>query len=238
MTYTYSLSLDIKRDCWNWYNSTKDALPLLHSYENMLYGSGQQMFFDLQKCTSLKAAEKICLPFLKNLYQSQNYYQDNIKSLHAHLHQHFLLACAALEKITNQPLYFHHYPIYLTTFPRLPYSEKEGHFFFSAGDSGQRLIAVFLHEGLHLQFHHYYAQTPSLLQAKPTDEAWHALKECLTVVLDESLYPLLYKPDAGYPEHQALRKVLTKHWRQHHHFIALLEYGIQQLPKYLPSALK
>ena len=182
MTYTYSLSLDIKRDCWNWYDSTKDAPPLLHSYENMLYGSGQQMFFDLQKCTSLKAAEKICLPFLKNLYQSQNYYQDNIKSLHAHLHQHFLLACAALEKITHQPLYFHHYPIYLTTFPRLPYSEKEGHFFFSAGDSGQRLIAVFLHEGLHLQFHHYYAQTPSLLQAKFTNEAWHALKECLTGV--------------------------------------------------------
>ena len=58
------------------------------------------------------------------------------------------------------------------------------------------------------------------------------------MVLDESLYPLLYEPDAGYPEHQALRQVLTKHWQQHHHFIALLEYGIQQLPKYLPSALK
>lgn len=232
MTSTYAISLEIKRDSWNWYDSAKSSKVLLRSYENMLYGSGRQTFLALQNCPSLKEAEKILLPFLVALYQEQNYYQDNLNSLNAHLQKHFLSACRVLEKLTGQPLYFSHYPIYLTTFPRLPYSEKKGHFFFSAGDTPEHLIAVFLHEGLHLQFHHYTANLPELLNAQLSEKAWHGLKESLTVVLDESLYPLLSEPDAGYPEHQPFRKVLKEHWQQNHDFNSLVKYALVRLPEF------
>lgn len=62
MTSTYAISLEIKCDSWNWYDSAKSLKALLHSYENMLYGSGRQTFFALQNCSSLSEVEKIlCL---------------------------------------------------------------------------------------------------------------------------------------------------------------------------------
>jgi hypothetical protein len=140
----------------------------------------------------------------------------------------FNIACEWLEKTTKRELAIKNFTIFLTTSPRAPYNYQRGYLwcYFKEKDP----IENFLHEVLHFQFHYYWQDDSSSPVSKLTERDFNILKESLTVILDESLIPLIKSPDVGYASHQELRKLLHRYWIRYRDFDKLVDYGLKKLP--------
>ncbi len=75
--------------------------------------------------------------------------------LEQQLAERFILACQAVEHLTNKPLFLTEYHFLLTTFPRLPYNyyDNIGEMFVYAtlDERANNPILMFMHECLHFQ---------------------------------------------------------------------------------------
>jgi hypothetical protein len=183
-----------------------------------------------------KDAYKILTTFLKKKYTNQTKiiteYTDNFKK---EFDEKFDLACNTLEKITGQKLFVKKYKFNLTTFPRCPYNPESGEVFFhiSLDKFWTDPIKNFLHEALHFQFHCYWQDNPKSPVSKLSNNEFEFLKESLTVVLDDTLKPLIDSADDGYPMHQEFRKELHKSWGKYHDFDKLIDFGLGILNNYV-----
>jgi len=222
----YQIKLDIEQDAINWYEGCnriskgvdwKQRVPSI-VYDN-IFGKSKD------------AAYKFLIPFLKQKYVDEKDQIDKyISFVDNEYEQNFSLACQKIASLTDKPLYRKDFTVFLTTFPRGPYNYDMGYLWLVIGRKDP--IKNFLHELLHFQFIHYWC-IPESDVAKLNNEEFEWLKESLTVVLDEDLYPLIKSPDDGYELHREFRKELHKVWKTNKNFDELVKFGLKALPSFI-----
>ena len=87
-------------------------------------------------------------------------------------------------------------------------------------------IKNFMHEALHFQFIHYWAEDDETVRQLSKVQL-QTIKESLTVVLDKDIEPLIKSPDKGYESHHTLREALHENWVEHHDFPRLVDEGVK-----------
>ncbi|MDR2189871.1 MAG: hypothetical protein LBP53_01455 [Candidatus Peribacteria bacterium] len=198
-------------------NRKEEVLPAYQHIINKLQG------------VSYAEAESFMISFLEELYRDkEKYIQITLSSAHQLFEETFQIACKALEKMTEQPLYKNDFTIFLTTFPRGPYNKDEGQVWIPLFQPVSTYLGNFLHELQHFQVIHYYKST---LMKELSEEEFQYLKEALTVILNDECLEFLGKLDIGYPFHQVIRRDLLWYRRKVHHFQSLLTYGCEQVKK-------
>jgi len=145
--------------------------------------------------------------------------------------ENFDTACKKMAEVTGKPLYRNNFTIFVTTFPRGPYNKEKGYLWVYT--DWLEPLKSFLHELCHFQFIHYWGENNNSDIMKLSNDEFGYLKESLTVVIDESFYPLIKSPDRGYEIHQGFRKILSEHWKKDKDFDHLVKFGINELPKYI-----
>lgn len=143
----------------------------------------------------------------------------------------------AIEHMTGKPRYREDFTLYLTSFPRCPYHYPKGELRISFFSDPKRCGDLFLHEFQHLQVHHYFERIAPMKRLD--SNAFHTLKEALTVLLNAECAHLLKETDHGYPAHQQLRAQLLSYRHQEKNFKKLIAYGCSLLlSKSYPPVLK
>jgi hypothetical protein len=227
MQYQYKIFYDLAADEWNWL----DAHNPIHgqNWRNILLNVDDIKLYDkLAELPDQQAEDYIHHQLLKRQQDSDMLIKFQAQ-LERQLAERFVLACQAVERLTNKPLFLTEYHFLLTTFPRLPYNyyDNIGEVFVYAtlDEHANDPILMFMHECLHFQFHGYWQNNPDSIVSKLSNDKFEILKESLTVILDDELKPLITHIDEGYTEHQVLRQKLHKYWKKHHDFSALVEFG-------------
>lgn len=218
--YRYEIIKDVKQDAWNWWdgcNSTGHGVDWKQRVDgeaaSKIVGKNQDEAFAYLQT------------YLKTEYDKNPSIRRGEEFVRARFQQYFTSACEKLVEITGRPLYRSDFTVYLTTFPRGPYDYERGAIWLPV--LWINPIANFMHEVLHFQFIHYWRDSQDSEVAKLSQEDFERLKEALTVVLDESLLPLIEKVDTGYDDHRVLRDKLHEHWLNNHDFDALVEHGLK-----------
>lgn len=226
MSYRYKIAIDINKDAWNWYGACNSV------------GHG----VDWKQRIDSDVAEKIhgkteseayefLVPYLKQKYEDEAEMMELGEDfIRKRFETHFLPACEKLIEITGKPLYRDDFTVYLTTFPRGPYNYERGEFWL--GVFWTNPIANFMHETLHFQFIRFWRENKESAVSKLSDDKFEYLKESLTIVLDESLVPLIEVSDKGYESHEEYRKKLHSFWTKNKNFDELVKYGVKILDKY------
>lgn len=130
-----------------------------------------------------------------------------------------------LSRITQKPIFKDNFRCYFTTGLMCPYNEKENWFMVSMWHSIPFSITTICHEMMHLQFLHYYKKY--LVKKGLKKDQMENLKEALTFLLNKKEFgEIILCDDAGYPEHQKLRKKLQKIWAKEKDFQKLLDKAI------------
>jgi len=140
-----------------------------------------------------------------------------------------------LERITKRPMMSNSFTFYITTFPAMPffYDTCEILMYDSTEGIWGMPIDGFLHEGLHYQFMRYWQFDESSPVSKLSADEFDYLKEALTVILDDELKPLISQPDNSYPSQVKFRNIIHDHWREHHDFDKLVDFGLEKLGDYV-----
>jgi hypothetical protein len=231
MKYTYKVLLDKRADMWNWLDAAQYSEAYGYNWRDNLRSDDDRKIFDKISKLPKKDARAILSPYLDKLYKNNKYDIDRYTE---YLNKVYSLkineACELLEKLTGKKSYFKKFTILITTFPRSPYDADDGSLYMKLNSEGP--VATFMHEALHFQLHNYWRKDTKSPISKLSENDFHYLKECLTVVLDNDLVPFIEIYDHGYPSHQDFRKILHKHWQKYHDFDKLIDYGLKQLPKY------
>jgi hypothetical protein len=229
--FKYKIVLDIKKDADNWYagcNSENFGVDwktrVSEEIHNNLYGKSKKESF------------KFLIPFLKQKYIDEKQAIDNHIALLDDIYsKKFNKACKKIIELTGKNLYLNNYTIFITTFPRGPYNFGKGYIWEYIGWNNPAV--GFMHELLHFQFHHYWRNNPNSSISKLSEDQFQYFKESLTVILDDSLIPLIEYPDEGYDVHQEFRKELYKYWKTSHNFDDLVDYGLKILPEYCKNTI-
>lgn len=234
MQKRYNIKIDAESDAWNWWFHTSNVN--FHGYDftkRIVYGWAKETLDALQNMSKAEAREYLATRI------SSRYEEDNRISEAANIAEEIMKnksaeAIKIIEKITKKPLFHKIITIKLTTFPGCSYNHKDGAFFIFYKNA-DNVVDYFLHEVLHIQFHKYWQENPASPVSKLSKDDFEYLKESLTVVLDDSLRPLISNADRGYPAHQKFRKTLHDDWTKHHDFDKLVEFGVKNLPTGLPA---
>lgn len=216
--YTYAILLDVKYDMWNWYDACNRTG----------FGIDWKGRVDMAITTrvagrSKKEAYLFLEPYLTELYQNDKRLKAQRDFIERRFAEEFENACEKLVELTGRPLLRNNFTLYLTTFPRAPYQYETGS--MAVVMSFINPIANFMHEVLHFQFIHYWRENEASKVAQLSDDDFEMLKESLTVILDESLVPLIERADRGYSIHKDFRKKLHIFWCKNRDFDALIDYG-------------
>ncbi|MEI6228865.1 MAG: hypothetical protein WCP11_02505 [Candidatus Saccharibacteria bacterium] len=227
--YKYQIKLDIDKDSWNWYDGCNSDCFGIDCCEGL----------PLEVVAKIKGQPKrkaysFLDSFLKQKYiDEKSQIDDYTDSLDKRFQQSFQSACDKMVAVIGRPLYRDDFTIYLTTFPRCPYHYEIGAVYEFIGWKGS--LETFLHELCHFQFIHYWYKNPKSPISKLSYEDFDYLKESLTMILDADFYPLISKPDNGYPMHKKFRGELTKFWDTNKNFDELVDFGLKILPKFLAA---
>ncbi len=153
MQYQYKIFYDLAADEWNWL----DAHNPIHgqNWRNTLLSVDDIELYDkIAELPDQQAEDYIHRQLLKRQQDS-----DMLTKFQAQLEQQlaerFILACQAVERLTNKPLFLTEYHFLLTTFPRLLYNyyDNIGEMFVYAtlDERANDPILIFMHECLHFQ---------------------------------------------------------------------------------------
>ena len=227
MKCSYDIRLDINKDIWNWYDASQ---PSSHGFDwrSNIDDEEDRKIYDQISKLDKRRAYKVLKVYLNQKYKNQTgSIKEYIHDISTDFKQKFDLACKTIEAITKRELSVKKFTFVLTTFPRCPYNPETGEIFFFVALNDP--IKNFLHEILHFQFHHYWQDDLRSPVSELPKEKFEFLKESLTVVLDDSLKPLIKHADLGYPIHQEFRKKLYKNWQKHHDFQKLIDFGMVEL---------
>ena len=117
-----------------------------------------------------------------------------------------------------------HYPhrhvdAYLTIDTRCTYNVQENYFFLSIQGLDTNLTVM--HELFHLYTWHAFRQFD--LERRFLGDHFNAVKEALTVLLNVEFQDLLHGAvDRGYPQHAALRMLISNSWNESNDLYAIL----------------
>ncbi|MFA5070532.1 MAG: transglutaminase domain-containing protein [Patescibacteria group bacterium] len=222
---TITVKTDLRRDAWNWW----------HACNKISHGVDwkQRISKDLQKKLvgkTKKQAYRFLLPYLRELYRKLKIEQE-VPKIQKVFNKDQKKIFSRMAKVTGRPIYRQDFTCFLTTFPRGPYNCQKGYVWLPIS---MQPINVFLHELLHFQTIVYYK--PRILKRLPFEQ-FDALKEALTVILNDKFKDLLTKKDQGYQIHKALRLALKKHWHKIKDFSELIDYGIKIMPQLKPPKI-
>ena len=227
--YSYKIKLDLEQDAWNWYvtcnnHNISHGVDFSQRVEN-------EVFNQIKGKTEDESYEYI-IPFLKQKYidgkEKINQFTSQAKNDYDYK---FSLACQKIVELTGKPLYRNDFTTFLTTAPRAPYRYDSGYTWLPIGWLDP--IRIFMHELLHFQFIHYWRLSSKSEVNKLSNEQFEYLKESLTVVIDENIFPIIQKADQGYEKHKGLRQELHDFWKENKNFDELVEFGLEILPKYI-----
>lgn len=233
MKYSYKITYDIKTDMWNWRDSINHSRKYYKWQKNINNKEDRKIAKQIEGLKK-QPAEKILKPYLQARKVDRNDKLNKfIKLAEKEFKEKFKDACMILERITKRPMMSDEFTFYVTTFPRMPYFYEERAILMYDSTEGFWGMPIdgFLHEGLHFQFHYYWGDNKKSPVSKLSDEDFFELKEALAVILDEELQPVITQPDQSYPDLEWLRNPLHKHWKKHHDFEKLVEYGLSILDK-------
>jgi len=240
MKFSYKIVYDIEKDIWNWLgggNSSFFDKSNINNIDNKDDAMIAQKIIRLDETT----AKEVLRPYLLTKKDDKNSKLNQfIKLAKIDFSDKYDEACLVLEKITNKRFIPGKFVFYVTTFPRMPYfyETREIFLYASTDDFWGMPIDGFLHEGLHFQFTKYWRNNQKSPVSKLTDNDFDYLKEALTVVLDESLQPLIVVPDTGYPNQANFRKTLHKEWLEHYDFNKLVDFGLKNYKVFLNGIAK
>lgn len=221
--YSYKILLDVNMDAWNWYaacNRTGFGVDWKQRIDSEIA--------DKIVGKTRQQSDEFLLPYLRDRYEKDEKVKYGRKFIEDRFSSNFQAACDKLVELTTRDLYRNDFTIYLTTFPRGPYDYDTGSIWMSIDFMNP--IANFMHEVLHFQFIHYWRNDKTSDVSKLSNDDFEMLKESLTVILDDSLVPLIERADKGYEIHQEFRNKLHDFWLKDKDFDALIEYGLKNLP--------
>lgn len=226
--YKYQIKLDIDQDVNNWYITCNNP--------NISHGVKwddrvPKYIYEKIHGKSEEESQEFLISFLKQKYIDEKEQIDNFTNLvKAQYEQKFDKACDKVVEIMGKPLYRNDFTTFLTTAPRAPYSYNQGSTWVPIGWFDP--IKMFMHELMHFQFIHYWANDDKSAVSKLSKPQFEYMKESLTVILDMDLCPLIRMPDKGYEKHKEFRKELHKDWVRHHDFDKLVDFGLKRLPDF------
>lgn len=232
MHYSYKIRLKIEEDAWNWYDASRQASFQGLNWRDNLSSQRDIDLFDTISRLSDVDANLYLLKVLAERYRKDQALIDRyIKHLNAEFECKFLDACKCVEKLTGKRLFTKNFEFLLTTFPRCPCDGNKGIMFFyiTFEQYWVEPIDNFIHEALHSQFSHYWRQDPGSPVSKLSNDDFSLINESLTVIIDDSLKPLISHADWGYSEHAKFRQNLHKHWLRHHDFDRLVSYAMSKI---------
>jgi hypothetical protein len=234
MTYPYKIIYDLKKDMWNWRGSLEDYLTDDWCTKNIKkYGSRADNKIARQILGLKKPeAEIILKPYLLSCKDNPNSQLNKFINLaKQEFSDKYVGACQALERITKRPIVPGEFTFYVTTFPRMTVFFDQSIIFMYDSTEGVWGMPIdgFLHEALHFQFYYYWRLDKKSPVYKLSEDEFYYLKESLTVILDEELKPIITLPDCSYPSMNPFRNILHDHWREHHDFDKLVEFGLEKL---------
>lgn len=221
----YKIELNIQKDGWNWY--------IICNQQNTSHGVNwaekiPKEIYDSIKNKTEEEAHKFIISFLNEKYISKKKeIQEFTNLVNSEYQEKFDLACQKIVELQGKPIYRNDFTIFLTTAPRAPYSYEKGTIWLPIGWSDP--IKIFMHELSHFQFIHYWRINNSSEVSKLNNAQFEFLKESLTVILDESLIPLIKTPDKGYELHKNFRTKLHNFWENNKNFDKLVEFGLSKL---------
>ncbi len=218
--YSYVIKLDKEKDIQNWYEACTKSSGFTDWTQQI-----DPKLLEAVRTLTINDAYDLLERHITDLYRIRKDEIDlYIDIINKEYSSKFQFACDTLVQITGKPLYRKMFTIYLTTFPRGPYDVENAALWIAIGWFDP--IANFMHEALHFQFIFYWRDSDTAV-SKLSVEQFEKLKESLTVVLDESLRPLMKAPDKGYIVHSQIRQKLHEKWIKGANFTELIDYGIE-----------
>jgi len=131
-----------------------------------------------------------------------------------------------MENITKRKFNNSKIICYLIISQKCRYNPNDRSFMLNIFDNPFSKMLGIGHELFHLHFHeHFFDNVENILGNKIT----HDLKEALTVLLNLEFNDLWFLRDAGYPQHQELRKFITETWLKEKDFEKLMDKCIKYL---------
>lgn len=229
----YKIIYDLDQDIWNWYYGASD----LDNPDQLVGDDDRCIFKEIQGFEKIDQAKPILTPFLQAKIDDTNSNLNKfIKTTKSEFVEKFNYACDVLEKITKHPMALDEFTFFVTTYPRMTVFFEEGIIFIYAKIDDKLWgmpIDGFLHEGLHFQFNKYWRENSKSPVSKLSEDDYFIIKESLTVILDEELKPIITLQDCSYPEFADYREILHKHWKKHHNFDQLVDFGLEKLPEFI-----
>ena len=245
---SYRIFYDEIQDAWNWWNSI-----INYNQSKKLKTPAEKKLAKKIKSLSFGQSKPLILDFL---HQNPHNVSDFQATMEQQFSEYFQPAIKKLEEVTEHPLFKDDllnwrkkaitprsdikipeedllFPI--TTFPCMVVFYAEGVYFtYAKIDNelwGMPLDGT-LHELLHLQCNAYWREDKNSSISTLSEDDYYALKESLTVILDEEWKPIITLPDCSYPEFKPLRDKLHRYWREHHDFEKLMQYGFIEVQKF------
>lgn len=214
---------NIRKDAWNWWHAC-NKISYCEDWKQRIDKKIQNKLVGKTR----KQAFAFLIPYLKNLYKTENVFQKK-KELQNILNQHQKELFRRMRVVTAKKIYRTDFTCFLTTFPRAPYNYPHGYVWIPIIWPQETYIRTFTHELLHFQTYAYW-QKRCLKQL--TKVEFENLKEALTVILNEEFMDLIVWADKGYAIHKELREQLLTFWKVNKNFNKLIDYGIKIYPKY------
>ncbi len=225
--YNFKILYDQNKDIKNWLTAARELEFSGKKWRDGLFGYYLEEFDRISKMDETKAHDELqkFIPkhFSKGIKTAKTKLTDQLS-------KSFLDACTYLENTTGKELAFTNIEIFLTTFPRAPYSTEDGSMYFCI--FWNNITSVFLHEMLHIQVYKYWRSQPNTAISTLNDEEYTTLNESLTFLVDGAGPKIAEQPDRGYEKHSNIRTLLKAQWDKTHDFEKLLEYGTAIIKAY------
>lgn len=231
----YEIKYELNRDMWNWRDALANDFMGVSWIDNINNPSDKKVAEKILSLDETKKDELLKNHLLKYKNDPNSELNKFIAVAEKDFADKFTAACDLLAKITNKPFLPGKFKFLATTFPRMPYfyDDREIFFYTETGGFWGSPIDGFLHEALHFQFIYHWRNDTGSPVSKLADEEFEYIKEALTVVIDEDLFPLATLVDGGYDSQKDFRALLKNHWKKFHDFGALVDYGLENMSKFL-----
>lgn len=222
--YTFEIIYTLENDIQNWIAAARENEFEGKKWRDGLYGYYLEEFDKISKMSELdverELKEFIPIHFKDSICKKQLEVEKEYSET-------FLRACEYVEKITNRPLAIKSVKVYLTTFPRAPYSVEDGIIYFCI--FWDNVISTLLHELLHMQVIKYWRNNKDSKISKLSEKEFVYLNESLTFLVNDFTNKQL---DIGYEKHSAFRDELEKYWDKGCSFEELLSFASSRVDKY------
>ncbi|MBU1092245.1 hypothetical protein KJ836_01045 [Patescibacteria group bacterium] len=216
MNISFGVKVDIEKDAWNiWQACNRVSHGVDWSKR-----AEPEVIENVAGKTETEAYAWL-LPYLEHKYQKLDILVLADK-LQSELMPEYPKVVEVIERITQKPFHLQNVTLFLTTFNRCPYDSEKGYVWIYYKYDKNKIINTLLHELLHFQFHHYYEDD---LQDKVSDSEWEAIKEGMTVILNDDLANWTGHKEITYSIYEDFAKEILELWhgkadRQFDKFVA------------------